>query len=113
MTLRADAPVPAMPATAENVLALALREAVTNILRHAGATRCDVSLALQGGLIVFRISDNGKAVTQAGAVVEGNGLRGMQERVAQLGGWLGLQFEQGMSLELRLPMELAAPGGST
>ena len=114
VTLHADAPMPpmpAMPATAENVLALALREAVTNILRHAGATRCDVSLALQGGLIVFRISDNGKAVAQAGAVVEGNGLRGMQERVAQLGGWLGLQFEQGMSIELRLPMERTAPGG--
>jgi two-component system, NarL family, sensor histidine kinase DesK len=113
VTLHADASMaamPAMPATAENVLALALREAVTNILRHAGATRCDVSLALQDGLIVFRISDNGKA-GGAGAVVQGNGLRGMQERVAQLGGWLGMRVEQGMSLELRLPMEAAAPGG--
>lgn len=109
--LHIDAPVLDMPATAENVLALALREAVTNILRHAGATRCEVSLSLRDGLLVFRISDNGKAAQQAGAVVEGNGLRGMQERVAQLGGWLVLQFEQGMSLELRLPVERAAQGG--
>lgn len=115
VTLHADAPVLALPATAENVLALALREAVTNILRHAGATRCEVSLGLQDGLIVFRIRDNGKSLGDAGAgaVVQGNGLRGMQERVAQLGGWLGMQFEQGMSLELRLPMEAAAPGGKS
>ena len=110
VTLHADAPVPPMPATAENVLSLALREAVTNILRHAGATRCDVSLALQDGMVVFRIRDNGKAV-QAGALFEGNGLRGMRERVAELGGWLGMQLEQGMSLELRLPVERTAPGG--
>lgn len=113
VTLHADAPSLAMPATAENVLTLALREAVTNILRHAGATRCEVSLGMQGGLIVFRISDNGKAAAQAGAVVAGNGLRGMQERVAQLGGWLGMQFEQGMALELRLPLERTAQGGTT
>jgi two-component system sensor histidine kinase DesK len=115
VTLHADAAMaslPAMPATAENVLALALREAVTNILRHAGATRCEVSLGMQDGLIVFRIRDDGKALAGAGAVVQGNGLRGMQERVAQLGGWLGMRCDQGMSLELRLPMERAAQGAS-
>lgn len=108
VALHADTPALAMSPMAENVLALALREAVTNILRHAGATRCEVRLGLRDGLIVFRISDNGTAAQ--GAVVQGNGLRGMQERVTQLGGWLGLQFEQGMALELRLPLDRAGGG---
>lgn len=91
----------AVPAAAENVIALALREAVTNIIRHAGASRCDVSLALDGGVILFRIADNGAG----GQVIRnGNGLNGMQERVVAIGGQLALRVEQGLALELRLPM---------
>ncbi|WP_229498829.1 sensor histidine kinase [Pseudoduganella ginsengisoli] len=90
----------AIPAVAENVLALALREAVTNILRHADAQACTVQLALEDGMLVLRIRDDGKAAS----VAPGNGLRGMRERVEHLGGWLALAVEQGVALELRLPM---------
>lgn len=90
-----------VPAAAENVMALALREAVTNIIRHAGASRCDVSLALEGGVILFRIADNGAG---GKAIEHGNGLTGMQERVLALGGQLAMRVEQGLALELRLPM---------
>lgn len=89
-----------MPAVAENVLALALREAVTNILRHADARACTVRLGLEDGMLVLRIRDDGSAA----GIAPGNGLRGMRERVEQLGGWLSLAVEQGVSLELRLPM---------
>ncbi|MRV74515.1 sensor histidine kinase [Duganella sp. FT92W] len=90
----------AIPAVAENVLALALREAVTNILRHADAQACVVRLAMEDGMLVLRIRDDGKA----DAVMPGNGLRGMRERVEHLGGWLSLSATQGMALELHLPM---------
>jgi two-component system sensor histidine kinase DesK len=97
-----------MPPSAENVLALALREAVTNIVRHAGATRCSVSVTQEGGLIVFRIRDNGTASGANQTLHHGNGLRGMQERVAGLGGQLVLKLENGLALELRLPMAAGA-----
>jgi len=92
----------ALPSAAENVMALALREAVTNIIRHAGATRCEVSLSSDGGAILLRIADNG--ALGAGAIRHGNGLLGMRERVAAIGGAFALTAGPGLALELRLPM---------
>ena len=98
----------ALPAAAEHVLALALREAVTNIVRHAGATHCAFTLALEQGVIVFRIVDDGAALADAGDIEQGNGLTGMRERVAALGGTLALRIERGLALELTLPLGAAA-----
>jgi two-component system, NarL family, sensor histidine kinase DesK len=111
--LEADVQGFAMPATAENVLALALREAVTNILRHARATRCKVSLRQEGGQVACRISDDGTAPVDPHALSRGNGLRGMRERVAAAGGRLTLHAgpaaaQRGLALELYLPMGAAA-----
>lgn len=97
-----------LPAAAENVMSLALREAVTNIVRHAGATRCEVGLTLERGMIVFRIADNGAALADADAIRHGNGLIGMHERVTALGGKLALRVERGLALELSLPMGSSA-----
>lgn len=108
VTLDAEVQAFAMPATAENVLALALREAVTNILRHARATRCLVSVRQEGGQIVCHIRDNGRAPVDRAALECGNGLRGMRERVAAAGGRLALRTEDGLALELYLPMGVAA-----
>lgn len=92
----------------ENVLALALREAVTNIVRHAGATRCAVSLAGDGNMIVLRVSDNGQTLAAGTRVKHGNGLTGMGERVAALGGKLAVVATGGLSLEMSLPRRAAA-----
>lgn len=108
VTLDADVQPFAMPATAENVLALSLREAVTNILRHARATRCQVNVRLEGGQIICHIRDNGAAKVDPDALARGNGLRGMRERVAAAGGRLTLRAEGGVALELNLPMGAAA-----
>ncbi len=98
----------AFPPTAENVLALALREAVTNIVRHAGATCCEVSVTLEAGMIVFRIHDNGNKLAANAVVASGNGLAGMRERVTALGGQLVVRCERGLALELTLPMGVPA-----
>ena len=93
----------ALPATLESVLSLALREAVTNILRHAGASHCEVRMTLEAGMVVLRVRDNGRAL-EGGAIAHGNGLSGMRERVAELGGRLALRVDCGLALELSLPM---------
>ena len=85
-----------------NVLCLALREAVTNILRHAHATVCRVALLEQDHTIHFTIEDDGLG----GHIREGNGLRGMRERVHSIAGVLQLAASpnRGTTLEITLPL---------
>jgi two-component system sensor histidine kinase DesK len=87
-------------ATEETVLALAVREAVTNIVRHAEATQCRMTLELtRDGFHALVVEDNGKhPVTR-----EGNGLRGMRERVEALGGRFSLSSAGGTQLRIELP----------
>jgi two-component system sensor histidine kinase DesK len=96
----------ALSAAAEHVVALALREAVTNVVRHAGAANCTLSLALDDGAIVLRVADDGG--TAHAGIRHGNGLTGMRERAAALGGTVAVNVAKGLSLELRLP----APGAA-
>jgi two-component system sensor histidine kinase DesK len=88
----------------EHVLALALREAVTNVVRHAGASRCTVRLALEEGSAVLRVEDDGGRLRAGDEVRAGNGLSGMRERAASAGGELLLGVENGLRLALRLPV---------
>jgi len=88
----------------EHVLALALREAVTNVVRHAGAVHCTIGLALEEGDAVLRVRDDGERLPAGGAVRSGNGLSGMRERAAGAGGCLAIDVDQGLCLELRVPM---------
>ncbi|PUA79868.1 sensor histidine kinase [Nocardioides currus] len=80
------------------LLAWVLRESVTNVVRHARASSVDVHL-LPTGLVV---ADDGAGFTATGGH-EGNGLRGMRERVAAAGGTLVLSGGPGTRLEVTLP----------
>jgi two-component system, NarL family, sensor histidine kinase DesK len=73
-----------LSATEEATLALAVREAVTNIVRHAGATLCRISLSEREGARLLAIEDDGRGKRGP----DGNGLAGMRERVGALGGQL-------------------------
>jgi two-component system, NarL family, sensor histidine kinase DesK len=90
-----------------NVLCLALREAVTNIVRHAHATVCRVALVEEDRTIHFTIEDNGRG----GPIREGNGLRGMRERVQFMAGAVKVTSSAngGTSLEITLPLESESP----
>jgi two-component system sensor histidine kinase DesK len=98
---------PLAPAS-EHVLALALREAVTNVVRHAGATRCTLGLALECGTAVLRVADDGARLRAGADVRAGNGLAGMRERAAALGGKLAISVGAGLALELSIPAGVAA-----
>jgi two-component system, NarL family, sensor histidine kinase DesK len=69
----------------EQALALALREATTNAIRHANAKTLWVSLEQQNGEVQLSVWDDG-----AGQILEGNGIRGIRERLMALGGRLEL-----------------------
>jgi len=88
----------------ETVLALALREAVTNIVRHARATTCTLRFATEDGQRRLLISDDG----QVSELREGNGLRGMRERVESVGGQLSMESSGGTRLRISLPLRTKA-----
>ncbi len=99
-----DAKPEGLTAAEETVLALALREAVTNIVRHAQATTCTLRLRSEDGRQRLSVVDNGQHATAR----EGNGLRGMRERVESLGGQLSLNRESGTQLLIELPLRAGA-----
>jgi two-component system, NarL family, sensor histidine kinase DesK len=90
-----------LPATQESVLALAVREAVTNVVRHAHAARCRLELRASDGVCLLSIQDDGRGGLQQ----EGNGLQGMRERVEALGGTLRRETRGGTRLHITLPLE--------
>ena len=96
---------------AEHVVALAVREAVTNIIRHARASRCTLSLVREQHdgreHAVLRVLDDGH-LRSTDQLKRGNGLDGMQERVTALGGRLSLRAGAGLALELQVPAGAAA-----
>jgi two-component system, NarL family, sensor histidine kinase DesK len=84
------------------VLALALREAVTNVVRHAQASTCRLELTMDARDIVLRVGDDGIGRTAP----EGAGLRGMRERAEALGGAMHsgpISTQSGWRVEVRLP----------
>ncbi len=103
MTYEADARAAqhTLDATEETVLSLAVREAVTNIVRHAEATECRMRLeTTTDGFHALLVEDNGRHAVRH----EGNGLRGMRERVQALGGRFSLKSAGGTSLLVELPI---------
>ena len=89
---------PPMAVETETVLALAVREAVTNVLRHARAQRVEVELTMAGERARLTISDDGRGVP----VVPGNGLTGMRERIESLGGTLAIASTPGAGTRLTI-----------
>lgn len=94
----------AVHAKIESALALTVREAVTNIQRHARARQACVELKIETGEAVLRIDDDGRG----GAIVPGNGLSGMRERIEALGGRLRIDARKGEGTHLEVRVPLAA-----
>jgi two-component system, NarL family, sensor histidine kinase DesK len=113
VTLSCETPLRHLHAAEETVLCLAVREGVTNIVRHAQATHCRIRFNTSAdGYHSLLITDDG-ANPKLHEVREGNGLRGMRERVQSLGGRLSITTDHGVSLLIELPQtasrQLKAP----
>ena len=92
-----------LPPEVERGLALVLREAATNIARHAGATRVRVEFAREAQALQLRIDDDGRG----GLVAEGNGMAGMRDRVRALDGTLSVDSPRGGGTRLLIRVPLA------
>jgi two-component system sensor histidine kinase DesK len=91
--------LPPLDRAREEAVALALREAVTNVVRHSGATTCAVRLSASGDACTLAVEDDGRG----GIAAEGHGLRGMRERVEALGGTVRWACRRGTTLTVTLP----------
>ncbi|HEX7349174.1 MAG TPA: sensor histidine kinase [Rhodanobacteraceae bacterium] len=91
-----------LPPDVETCLAMVLREAVTNIHRHARANNVEVSVIAGVERAVMRVRDDGRG----GVGAYGNGLTGMRERISARGGeiWIDSPQGKGTVLEVRLPL---------
>lgn len=98
--LEADGSEVKMSPRQEGVMALALREAVTNIVRHARASTCRVALREESGNVVLTVQDDGVG----GAAPEGYGIAGMRERADALGGEVMIDRVSGTRVTVRLPV---------
>jgi len=92
-------PVP-LAAGQEAILALALREAVTNVVRHSEATHCTIAVRRAGDDIRLIVSDDGRG----GGREDGAGISGMRERITTLGGSVARDGAHGTTLTVTLPL---------
>jgi two-component system sensor histidine kinase DesK len=94
-----DGAPPVLAPANEAVLALVVREAVTNVIRHAQASRCRIAIRSEGGETFVEVHDDGRG----GKAVAGGGIEGMRARLAAVGGRLEVGDEFGMRLRAWLP----------
>jgi two-component system, NarL family, sensor histidine kinase DesK len=104
------APV-ALSTEVETVLALAVREAVTNIIRHSNAGQVEIELIKNKNTLQLQISDDGKNKL----VTPGHGLSGMRERLELLGGQLEVDTgpNGGVRLKLSCPISEHQPANNS
>ncbi|AWF99057.1 sensor histidine kinase [Clavibacter michiganensis] len=86
-----------------------VREAVTNVIRHAGAARCDIAVHADDASIRMSVADDGGGRMP---LAEGHGLRGLRERLAILGGTLDIRDADGAGVRVDavIPRPPAAHG---
>jgi signal transduction histidine kinase len=83
------------------------QEALTNISKHAQATRVGMDMSLAQGVLSLEVSDNGKGLSETDlAKARSFGIRGLHERASTVGGWVDLSSSpQGTTLILSIPLQ--------
>lgn len=105
--LDAQPPTGRLPSAVETVAYRIVQESITNVIRHAGASRVTVRLRYGRDNLEIRVTDDGQAARGPGDTADtGRGIEGMRERCALLGGELtvGHRPEGGFEVLARLPM---------
>jgi two-component system, NarL family, sensor histidine kinase DesK len=94
-----------LPVATDAVLAWAVREGATNVIRHSRARNCKILLSRDGEEIHAEITDDGRGSGENDGEAIGSGLSGLAERVAAIGGDLEARSltEGGFRLHISLP----------
>ena len=92
--------IPALSGRCETAIILALTELTTNVMRHSKGDSCRLNFAQQGKNLLFCVADNGSSSD----FTEGNGLAGLRERLAAIGGTLELEQLNGVTACIKMPL---------
>ena len=94
--------LPPLSDDAELAVYRVAQESLTNVARHAGATRVQVVLEPGVGSVVLRVCDDGRGMPETAALNGHGGLRGMRERALLVGGALAIKPGRVGGVEVRL-----------
>lgn len=97
--------LPALAPGVRVVVSRVVQEALSNVVRHSGASRCEVAVWPENQMLAVRVDDDGSGLPSR--EVSGSGLMGMRERVEEVGGTLIVanRLEGGTRVLARLPLE--------
>jgi len=95
-----------VPPLVENVLSMCLKEAVTNIVKHSGATKCEIAFHQNFKEVHLVVRDNGQGISRKQALKSGNGLKGMHERLEFINGSFKIENENGTTLTISIPVTI-------
>jgi signal transduction histidine kinase len=107
-----DIPLLPIGGEARHQLALGVREALTNVIRHARATNVVLSLALDKDWLIVQVKDNGCGLQTSGG--NGDGFRNMRDRLQSIGGTFDFSSEpdSGTTIIFRVPIIKSKSGAS-
>jgi len=97
----------AVPGELAIALYRVVQESLTNVVKHAHATRCLIRLAARDDEISLTVEDDGRGVAEADLAKAGRfGVRGMRERIESLGGTFAFGEADlgGLAVHVRLPL---------
>jgi two-component system sensor histidine kinase DesK len=100
LLVHTDTGVSMSPAV-EAAVALAVREAVTNVVRHADARVCRIGIITAGNDVRLTVADDGRGTGEP----DGSGLSGMRERITALGGHVERRVDGGTTLTITVPAQ--------
>ena len=106
--LRFAADLPGLSEEAELAIYRVAQEGLTNVARHAGASRVELTLEPGADSVVLRVADDGRGMAPSPLHDGGGGLRGMRERAVLVGGALAVKRSRAGGVEIRLEV----PGGA-
>ena len=104
ITVRVDSIAASIDPAHETTIAWALREAVTNVVKHSGARTCRIALDAAEGSTALDVEDDGRGPVGGGT---GTGIEGLADRIHALGGTLEVGPSEGRGFRLRV--RLGAP----
>jgi PAS domain S-box-containing protein len=105
ITVHCDCPPESVGLSREQATAVfrIVQEALTNVLRHSGATRVEIKMRHEGGHYVMTVSDDGRGITEAEKTGPRSlGLLGMRERAHLLGGEVSVEGVKGRGTDVTL-----------
>jgi two-component system sensor histidine kinase DesK len=103
---RVDRHVEALPPKIDELFAWAVREGITNIVRHSAATACSISIGRSHGTVSLAIENDGAGLPSSA----GHGLKGLVARAGELSGKASGQALAGGRFVLNVQVPEAASG---